>query len=58
MQDQRRQNLVYQLRKCLAQLMKAHSAAIACGDVETARYLKAAMSQIKRQMKLTPEKNK
>ena len=58
MQDPKRQILVYHLRKCLAQLIKAHGSAMSCGDIETARHLKAMMQQIKRQMKLSPKERK
>ena len=58
MQDPRRQILVYQLRKCLSQLIKAHGAALSCGDIETAKHLKAMMQQIKKQMRLPPKGKK
>ena len=58
MQDPGKQILVYQLRKCLAQLIKAHSAAIRCNDIGTAKHLKTMMVQIKKQMRLSAKGKK
>ena len=52
MQDPKKQMLVYQLRKCLPQLLKAYNLAIGCGDTITAKDLKKIMGKIKKQMRI------
>ena len=52
MQNSKKQMLVYQLRKCLPQLLKAYNLALGCDDAVTARELKSLMTQIKKRMKL------
>jgi hypothetical protein len=52
MQNSKKQMLVYQLRKCLPQLLKAYNLALGCDDAETAKELKWMMTQVKKRMKL------
>jgi hypothetical protein len=52
MQNSNKLMLVYQLRKCLPQLLKAYNLAIRSDDAMTARELKRMMTQIKKRMKL------
>ena len=51
MQNSKKHMLVYQLRKCLPQLLKAYNLALSCGDVKTAKDLKVIMTDIKKRMK-------
>ena len=51
MQNSKKHMLVYQLRKCLPQLLKAYSLSISCGDAKTAKHLKTIMTDIKKRIK-------
>ncbi len=58
MQNPRRQELLYQLRKCLLHLNRTYIAASACNEVTTMKEVRKCIDSVKRQIKELSQKKK